>query len=115
MKLVFISSISLFNYSSIAPSVIDFPSIKRNIDFFRSDLRNCCISFSIFNCFSLSILFKVFESLQYTLGIIGVPRYSPIKASICFFISGVNSIEVGLPIPKFSSRYLNYSSSRTPL
>jgi hypothetical protein len=43
-----------------------------------------------------------------------VPKYSPIKASMCFLTIGVNLTDVGLPIPKFSSRYLNYSSSRLP-
>ncbi|MGM9532171.1 hypothetical protein [Intestinibacter sp.] len=50
-----------------------------------------------------------------TFGRIGVPRYSPTKASTCFFNSGVNSTDVGLPIPKFSSKYLNYSASLIPL
>jgi len=45
----------------------------------------------------------------------GVPKYSPIKASTCLRIRGVNSTAVGFPIPKFSSRYLNYSASRKPL
>jgi hypothetical protein len=57
----------------------------------------------------------VLESLQETLGIIGVPRYSPIKASICFLIRGINSTDVGCPIPKFSSKDLCYSASRFPL
>jgi hypothetical protein len=57
----------------------------------------------------------VLESLQVIFGNIGVPKYSPIKASTCFFNKGVNSTEVGLPIPKFSSKYLNYSESRFPL
>ena len=72
-------------------------------------------SSTIFSCFSLAILEIVSESLHVILGKIGVSRYSPIKASICFLINGVNSIEVGLPIPKFSSKYLNYSASRLPL
>nr|DAH11814.1 MAG TPA: hypothetical protein [Caudoviricetes sp.] len=42
--------------------------------------------------------------MQETFGSIGVPRYSPTKASTCFLSSGVNSTDVGLPIPKFSSR-----------
>jgi hypothetical protein len=57
----------------------------------------------------------VSESLQDTLGRIGVPKYSPTKASTCFFSKGVNSTEVGLPMPKFSSRYLNCSGSLFPL
>jgi hypothetical protein len=57
----------------------------------------------------------VSESLQDTLGRIGVPKYSPTKASTCFFSKGVNSTAVGLPRPKFSSRYLNCSGSRLPL
>jgi len=64
---------------------------------------------------SSCILEIVAESLQETLGSIGISKYSPIKASMCFFISGVNSTDVGLPIPKFSSRYLNYSGSLFPL
>nr|DAG30395.1 MAG TPA: hypothetical protein [Bacteriophage sp.]DAV59988.1 MAG TPA: hypothetical protein [Caudoviricetes sp.]DAX00488.1 MAG TPA: hypothetical protein [Bacteriophage sp.] len=50
------------------------------------------------------ILLMVSESLQEIFGRIGVPRYSPTRASTCFFSNGVNSTEVGLPIPKFSSR-----------
>jgi hypothetical protein len=42
--------------------------------------------------------------LHETFGKIGVPKYSPTKASTCFFSKGVNSTDVGLPIPKFSSR-----------
>nr|DAK03727.1 MAG TPA: hypothetical protein [Bacteriophage sp.] len=53
--------------------------------------------------------------MQDTFGSNGISKYSPIKASTCFLISGVNSIEVGLPIPKFSSKYLNYSASLLPL
>nr|DAH58412.1 MAG TPA: hypothetical protein [Bacteriophage sp.] len=105
----------LFNCCSIRVSVIFFPSIKLKIEFFRCAVKYLCISEIIFNCFSLSILFRVSVSLQYTLGIIGVPRYSPIRASICFLIRGVNSKDVGFPMPKFSSKYLNYSSSRIPL
>ena len=101
------SSTILFNCCSIRPSLIPFPSRKLRIEFLRCPCRNLYSSEDIFNCFSLSILFIVSLSLQNTLGIIGVPRYSPIKASICFFIRGVNCIEVGLPSPKFSSRYLN--------
>jgi hypothetical protein len=61
------------------------------------------------------ILVTVSLSLHVTLGKIGVPKYSPIKASICFLISGINLTDVGFPIPKFSSKYLNYSGSRLPL
>lgn len=58
---------------------------------------------------------RVVLSLQDTLAIVGTSKYSPSKASTCFFISGVNSTEVGLPIPKLSSKYLNYSASLLPL
>jgi hypothetical protein len=61
------------------------------------------------------MLLIVSESLHDTFGRIGVPKYSPTKASTCFFNNGVNSTDVGLPSPKFSSRYLNYSGSRLPL
>jgi len=44
----------------------------------------------MYNSFSLVILLIVAESLQDTLGKIGVVIYSPTKASICFFISGIN-------------------------
>jgi len=73
--------------------------------------RVCITSALIFNCLSLNILFIVVESLQDTFGIIGVSKYSPIRASICFLIRGINSTDVGCPIPKFSSRYLNCSLS----
>jgi hypothetical protein len=49
--------------------------------------------------------------LQDTFGIIGVSKYSPIRASMCFLMSGINSTAVGYPIPKFSSKYLNCSLS----
>jgi hypothetical protein len=58
----------------------------------------------ISNCLSLAILLIVLVSLHETFGKIGVPKYSPTKASTCFFSKGVNSTDVGLPIPKFSSR-----------
>ena len=65
----------------------------------------------------LSLLIKeiVSESLHDIFGNVGISRYSPTNASTCFFVSGVNSTDVGFPIPKFSSRYLNYSGSRLPL
>jgi hypothetical protein len=69
----------------------------------------------MYSCFSLSIAPIVLVSLHYTFGMIGVPKYSPTKASICFLINGINMTEVGLPKPKFSSRYLNYSGSYFPL
>ena len=56
-------------------------------------------SLVIFNYFSLVIFVTVFESLHDTLGNTGVPKYSPTKASICFLIRGINSTEVGFPIP----------------
>jgi hypothetical protein len=37
--------------------------------------------------------------LQDTLCKIGISKYSPIKASICFLIRGMKSTEVGYPIP----------------
>jgi hypothetical protein len=61
------------------------------------------------------MLFIVSLSLQNTFGIIGVPKYSPIIASTCFLISGVKVIVVGVLVPNFSSRYLNYSGSLIPL
>ena len=106
-KVLLISSTILFNCCSISPSLIPFPSKKLKIEFLRCPCKNLYNSDEIFSCFSLSILAIVSLSLQNTLGIIGVPRYSPIRASICFFIRGVNWREVGLPSPKFSSRYLN--------
>ena len=36
---------------------------------------------------------------QKILGIIGVPKYSPIKASICFLINGVKFRVVGVLTP----------------
>nr|DAF44335.1 MAG TPA: hypothetical protein [Podoviridae sp. ct8Lf7] len=85
------------------------------IEFVRWSFRNFTIPSVIFNYFSLVIFVIVSESLQDILGSIGVPRYSPTRASTCFFNSGVNSTDVGEPIPKFSSKYLNYSGSLFPL
>jgi hypothetical protein len=45
------------------------------------------------------MLLIVLASLQDIFGSIGVSKYSPTKASICFFSNGVNSTDVGLPIP----------------
>ena len=45
--------------------------------------------------------------LQYILGSIGVPKYSPIKASMCFLIRGVKCMVVGVLTPYTSSKYLN--------
>jgi hypothetical protein len=50
------------------------------------------------------MLLIVDSSLHDIFGSIGVPRNSPTKASTCFFNNGVNSTDVGLPIPKFSSK-----------
>jgi hypothetical protein len=38
-------------------------------------------------------------SLQDILGIIGVPKYSPINTSICFLINGVKCKVVGVFFP----------------
>ena len=76
--------------------------------------KNLVTPFAISKDFSLVMALIVSLSLQLTFGKIGVPKYSPIKASMCFLTIGVNLTEVGLPIPKFSSRYLNCSSSRSP-
>ena len=46
----------------------------------------------ISSCFSLVIALIVSVSLHEIFGIIGVPRYSPTKASTCFFNKGVNSV-----------------------
>jgi hypothetical protein len=48
---------------------------------------------------SLKIFVNVLLSLQDTLGLGFVVRYSPTIASICFFVNGVNPIEVGFPTP----------------
>nr|DAR76647.1 MAG TPA: hypothetical protein [Caudoviricetes sp.]DAS12186.1 MAG TPA: hypothetical protein [Caudoviricetes sp.] len=56
-------------------------------------------SVTIFIYFSLVILLIVSVSLHVTFGKVGIPKYSPTKASICFLINGVNSTDVGLPIP----------------
>jgi len=107
MKLLFISSTILLSYYSTKPSFILFPSIKLRIEFLRCFYRYPCSLEAIFNCFSLFILLIVSLSLQITLGIIGVPKYSPIKASICFLINGVKCKVVGVLAPYTSSRYLN--------
>nr|DAR42975.1 MAG TPA: hypothetical protein [Caudoviricetes sp.] len=41
----------------------------------------------------------VLLSLHDIFGIIGVPKYSPIKASICFLINGVKCKVVGVLVP----------------
>jgi hypothetical protein len=99
----------------MALSVISLPSMNYNIELLKCSFKNFTIPYVICNCFSLVILLIVSVSLQEILGRIGVPKYSPTKASTCFFSNGVNSTAVGLPIPKFSSRYLNCSGSRLPL
>jgi hypothetical protein len=45
------------------------------------------------------MLFIVSVSLQETFGKIGTSKYSPTKASTCFLIKGINSTDVGCPIP----------------
>jgi hypothetical protein len=80
-------------------SVISFPSANCSKEFLKCLWKKFDISFEISNYFSLKMLFIVPLSLQDTFGIIGVPKYSPNKASTCFLISGINSTEVGLPIP----------------
>jgi hypothetical protein len=115
IKFSFISSINLSNYSFIFRSCISLlPSIRKRL-FLRLFCRRLQHSAAIFNCFSLNILLIVLVSLQETFGSIGTSKYSPTKASICFLIKGINSTAVGYPIPKFSSKYLNYSSSRLQL
>jgi hypothetical protein len=64
--------------------------------FFWSKLKH---SVAIVNYFSLNILFIVSSSLQETLGRIGTSKYSPTRASTCFLIKGINSTDVGCPIP----------------
>jgi hypothetical protein len=109
------SWIILSSYYLTSLSVGSFPSSNCNIELLKCSFKNLTIPYVICNCFSLVILLIVSESLQDTLGRSGVPKYSPTKASTCFFSKGVNSTTVGLPNPKFSSRYLNYSGSLLPL
>nr|DAU35328.1 MAG TPA: hypothetical protein [Caudoviricetes sp.] len=73
-------------------------------ELFKCAFKNPIICVYITSYFSLSILLIVPASLQDIFGNIGVPRNSPTKASTCFLSKGVNSTEVGLPIPKFSSK-----------
>jgi hypothetical protein len=94
---------------------MSLPFIIFSKELFKCSFKYFTISACIFNCLSLVILEIVSVSLQEILGRIGVPKYSPTKASTCFFSKGVNSTDVGLPKPKFSSKYLNYSESRFPL
>jgi hypothetical protein len=115
IKFSLISSISLSNYSFIFRSYISLlPSIRKRL-FLRFVCRRFAHSEAICNCLSLNILLIVTVSLQETFGRIGTSKYSPTKASICFLIRGINSTAVGYPIPKFSSKYLNYSLSRLQL
>ena len=109
-----ISSLILSICYLIALSVVSLPSKNANNVVFKWSFKNLVTPCAIYKDFSLVIALMVSLSLQLTFGKIGVPRYSPIKASMCFLTIGVILTEVGLPIPKFSSRYLNYSSSLIP-
>jgi hypothetical protein len=111
IKFSFISSTNLSNYSFIFRSIISLlPNIRKRL-FLRLFCRRFAHSVAILICFSLNILLIVLSSLQETFGSIGTFKYSPTNASICFLIKGINSTAVGYPIPKFSSKYLNYSLS----
>jgi hypothetical protein len=109
LSTIFLSS------SSIKESSVFFPSIKLKIEFFSLLLKASYNSLFIFNYFSLSMAVIVSLSLQEIFGIIGVPRYSPIRASTCFLIKGVKCKVVGVLAPYTSSKYLNYSLSLIPL
>ena len=115
IKFSLISSITLSNYSFIFKSTKSLlPMIRKRL-FLRLFCRSFAHSAAIDSCFSLNILLIVLVSLQETFGKIGTSIYSPTKASTCFLIKGINSTAVGYPIPKFSSKYLNYSLSRLQL
>ena len=79
----------------MALSVISLPSIKLSIEFFKCFCRRLYTSEEIATSFSRVMALIVAESLQDTLGRIGVPRNSPTKASTCFLIRGMNSTDVG--------------------
>jgi len=115
IKFSLISSTNLSNYSFIFRSYMSLPPSIRKRLFLRLFCRRLAHSAAILSCFSLNILLIVLVSLQETLGRIGTFKYSPTNASICFLIRGINSTAVGYPIPKFSSKYLNYSLSRLQL
>jgi hypothetical protein len=83
--------------STIGPC---FPfCINSNSLFLNRFYKKSKTSFVILISFSRVILLNVAESLQDTFGNIGVPKYSPTKASMCFLINGINSTDVGFPIP----------------
>jgi len=99
IKFSFISSINLSNCSLIFKSCKSFyPSILNKL-FLRLFYNKVAHSEATLICFSLNILLIVSLSLQETLGRIGMFRYSPTKASTCFLIKGINSTDVGCPIP----------------
>jgi hypothetical protein len=98
-NVLLISSMILFSYCSTKPSLIFLPFTKLRREFLRCFCKYLLSSEAILSYFSLSILLIVSLSLQDTFGIIGVPRYSPIKASICFLISGVKCKVVGVLVP----------------
>jgi len=99
IKFSFISSINLSNYSFIFRSIISLlPKIRKRL-FFKLCCKRFADSEAIFNCFSLNILLIVLVSLQEILGNIGTSKYSPTRASTCFLIKGINSTDVGYPIP----------------
>jgi len=99
IKFSLISSISLSNCYLMFKSYISWEFNILNKLFFRFAWRSLAHSAEIFNCFSLNILWIVSSSLQETFGCIGTSKYSPIKASTCFLISGIKAISVGCPIP----------------
>jgi hypothetical protein len=99
---------STMSYLIVGSVILSSPLEKLSIIlFFSLFYKKSKVSLNIYICFSLFILLMVSESLQVTLGSMGVPKYSPTNASICFLIKGINSTLVGFPIPKFSSIYLN--------
>jgi hypothetical protein len=99
IKFSLMSSINLSNYSFIFKSIISLLPINLNRLFLRLFYNRLKHSVAIFNYFSLNILLIVFSSLQETFGSIGTSKYSPIRASTCFLIRGMNSTDVGYPIP----------------
>jgi len=76
-------------------SIISLLLISLSKLFFKLLYNRLKHSLAIFNYFSLKILFIVSSSLQETFGSIGTSKYSPTKASTCFFIKGINSTDVG--------------------
>jgi len=100
MKFLSIDFTTSSNCLDISESSVAWPPlIAVYIALFRCSLSKSNAALSIANCLSLFIFESVPLSLHDILGRIGVDKYYPIKTSTCFLTKGINSTEVGVPIP----------------